>query len=248
MGAVGGMRIVGAVGGMRIVGAVGGMGGVWGAAPGTDPHPDAFLPDFAPTPKLTRLAKESRKLPGTPAVTATTAIATTATTATTATMATATTTTANAPRQTPAAAALPTSPPPGEATVSRMQSLSAKERGRRLVLAAEQGAVEELRALIAAGADVRAWDEWGCTALHWAAWRGDVEAARLLVGAGAAVDARDSFIGWTPLHHAAHNGHAEVADALLDAGADRVVTDAQGRTALDFARQFNHRRLVEMLS
>ncbi|XP_049944369.1 GA-binding protein subunit beta-1-like [Schistocerca serialis cubense] len=238
---------MGAVGGMRIVGAVGAMGGVWGAAPGTDPHPDAFLPDFAPTSKLTRLAKESRKLPGTPAVTATTAIATTATTATTATMATATTTTANAPRQTPAAAALPTSPPPGEATVSRMQSLSVEERGWRLLLAADDGAVGELRALIAAGADVASRGWGGQTALHWAAYRGDVEAVRLLVGAGAAADAR-SDAGWTPLHWAAFNGHAEVAAALLVAGADRGATTVGGQTALDLARQWNRWRLVEMLS
>ncbi|XP_049944374.1 putative ankyrin repeat protein PA3287 [Schistocerca serialis cubense] len=181
---------MGAVGGMRIVGAVGGMGGVWGAAPGTDPHPDAFLPDFAPTPKLTRLAKESRKLPG---------------------------------------------------------SLSVEERGWRLLLAADDGAVGELRALIAAGADVASRGWGGQTALHWAAYRGDVEAVRLLVGAGAAADAR-SDAGWTPLHWAAFNGHAEVAAALLVAGADRGATTVGGQTALDLARQWNRWRLVEMLS
>ncbi|XP_046983239.1 26S proteasome non-ATPase regulatory subunit 10-like [Schistocerca americana] len=131
---------------------------------------------------------------------------------------------------------------------AKRKSLSAEERDRRLVQAAKQRAVGELRALIAAGADVWARGEWrGWTALHWAAARGDVEAARLLVGAGAAVDARDDG-GWTPLHHAAANGRAEVAAALLVAGADRGATDGGGRTALDLARHYNHRRLVEMLS
>ncbi|XP_047104823.1 protein roadkill-like [Schistocerca piceifrons] len=175
-----------------------------------------------------------------------TATTSTTTRTRTATTTAATATSASAPHQTPAAAR-PTTLQPDEATVSQMRSLSAEERGRRLVQAAEQGAVGELRALIAAGADVAARGGWGWTALHWAAWRGDVEAARLLVGAGAAVDARD-VIGWTPLHLAAANGHTEVAAALLVGAADRGATTGDGRTALDIARWRNHRRLVEMLS
>ncbi|XP_047104634.1 poly [ADP-ribose] polymerase tankyrase-1-like [Schistocerca piceifrons] len=166
---------------------------------------------------------------------------------------TATTTTAGTTRQTAAAAAAaaaaapPTTPAPDDATVSRLRSLSAKERGWKLVQAADRGAVGELRALIAAGADVAARDGGGETALHCAALRGDVEAARLLVGAGAAVDARDDG-GWTPLHHAALSGRAEVAAELLVAGADRGATTRRGETALDIAREWNRRRLVEMLS
>ncbi|XP_046983501.1 neurogenic locus notch homolog protein 4-like [Schistocerca americana] len=177
----------------------------------------------------------------------TTSTTTTTTTRTTTTTTAATATSASAPRQTPAAAR-PTTPPPDEATVSQMRSLSAEERGRRLLQAAERGAVGELRALIAAGADVGARGGGGWTALHWTAARGGVEAARLLVGAGAAVDARSDG-GWTPLHYAAANGRAEVAAALLVAGADRGATAGDGgQTALDLARQWNRRRLVEMLS
>ncbi|XP_046983249.1 protein roadkill-like [Schistocerca americana] len=70
-----------------------------------------------------------------------------------ATTSTTTTTTAGTTCQTPAAAAAaaapPTTPAPDDATVSHLRSLSAEERGRRLVLAVEQGAVGELRALIA---------------------------------------------------------------------------------------------------
>ncbi|XP_049795993.1 speckle-type POZ protein-like [Schistocerca nitens] len=156
----------------------------------------------------------------------------------------------NGHSRTPAAAAPPTSarhtPPPDDAAVSRFRSLSAEERGRRLLQAAKQQAVGELRALIAAGADVAARDGSGRTALHCAAGWGDVEAARLLVGAGAAVDARTDG-GWTPLHCAAANGHAEVAAALLVAGADRGATTGYGETALDVAVRCNRRRLVEML-
>ncbi|XP_049772621.1 uncharacterized protein LOC126159854 [Schistocerca cancellata] len=66
--------------------------------------------------------------------------------------------------------------------------LSAKERGRRLVQAAEWGAVGQLRALIAAGADVAARDVRGLTALHcaarWGAY-GRAEVAAALLDAGA---------------------------------------------------------------
>ncbi|XP_049772716.1 protein roadkill-like [Schistocerca cancellata] len=101
-------------------------------------------------------------------------------------------------------------PPP------KRRSLSAEERARRLLQAAEGGAVGQLRALIAAGADLEArGGQWGWTALHWAA----------------------------------SNDHAEVAAALLAAGADRGAKTAdRGQTALDIARQYNERRLVEMLS
>ncbi|XP_049770206.1 poly [ADP-ribose] polymerase tankyrase-1-like isoform X2 [Schistocerca cancellata] len=154
---------------------------------------------------------------------------------------------ASAPCQTPAAAR-PTTPPPDEATVSQMRSLSEEERGRRLREAAEEGAVEEVRALLAAGADVGAGDEvYGWTALHWAAGRGDAAVVRLLLSAASDPNAR-TLGGQTPLHLAARNGHAEAAAALLQAGADRGVRTDWGNTPLDFARQQNRQQLVEMLT
>ncbi|XP_046984057.1 BTB/POZ and MATH domain-containing protein 3-like [Schistocerca americana] len=201
---------------------------------------------YDPPPQTSAPVVTELRTTTTTTTTSTTTTTRTTTTTTTAAVAAATTTSARAPRQTPAAAR-PTTPQPDEATVSQMRSPSAEERGRRLVQAAQQGAVGELRALIAAGAHVAARGGGGQTALHWAARRGGVEAARLLVGAGAAVDARDDD-GWTPLHYAALSGHAEVAAALLDAGAGRGATTRGGETALDIARRCNRRRLVGMLS
>ncbi|XP_047100878.1 BTB/POZ and MATH domain-containing protein 4-like [Schistocerca piceifrons] len=154
--------------------------------------------------------------------------------------------------RTPAAAAPPTSarhtPPPDDAAVCHFWSLSDAERGRRLREAAEEGVVEEVRALLAAGADVGAKDgEFGGTALHWAAGRGDAAVVRLLLSAASDPNARDHW-GETPLHVAALNGHAEAAAALLQAGADRGVASNSGRTPLDMARQRNHQEIVEMLT
>ncbi|XP_047100871.1 ankyrin repeat domain-containing protein 65-like [Schistocerca piceifrons] len=114
--------------------------------------------------------------------------------------------------------------------------LPAEERGRRLIQAAVQGLVGELRALLAAGTDVEARGGWGWTALHWAAVRGDVEVARLLVEAGADVNARESSREqMMPLHLAAERGGAAVARLLLQANADPNVRDSDGWTPLHWA-------------
>ncbi|XP_049769343.1 poly [ADP-ribose] polymerase tankyrase-1-like [Schistocerca cancellata] len=172
--------------------------------------------------------------------------ATTTTTATTA--APAADISASAPRQTPAAAR-PTTPQPDEATVSRMRRLSAKTRNMRLVHAAGKRAVGQLRALLAAGADVgaRAGLE-GRTALHWASRRGDVEAARLLLEAGAAVDAREiKGKQRTPLHLAAEEGGAAVARLLLRATADPNARDCRGWRPLHLAAAYGQAEVAAAL-
>ncbi|XP_047100912.1 ankyrin repeat domain-containing protein 65-like [Schistocerca piceifrons] len=127
------------------------------------------------------------------------------------------------------------------------RSLSDAERGTRLIEAAKGGAVEEVRALLAAGADVAARvGVWG-TALHWAALRGDAAVVRLLLSAASDPNAR-SQCGQTPLHWAAWSGQAEAAAALLQAGADRGVRANDGRTPLDVARQYNHQEIQQVAS
>ncbi|XP_049945507.1 protein roadkill-like isoform X2 [Schistocerca serialis cubense] len=132
--------------------------------------------------------------------------------------------------------------PPAEA-----RSLSDAERGRRLREAAMEGEVEEVRALLAAGADVGARDGDGWTALHCAALRGDAAVVRLLLSAASDPNARNQW-GQTPLHLAALFGHAEAAAALLQAGADRGVRADDGNTPLDIARQQNRQQVVKMLT
>ncbi|XP_047101509.1 poly [ADP-ribose] polymerase tankyrase-1-like isoform X1 [Schistocerca piceifrons] len=148
------------------------------------------------------------------------------------------------PGRSPAAAARHTPPPPDDAAVSRLQSLSQQERGRRLIEAAEQGAVEQLRELLAAGADVGARRErvfgGSRTALHVAAGGGHVAAASCLVGAGAEVDARTSLEQQTPLHWAARGGHAGVVRLLVGASADLNARDWWGRTPLHSAAERGH--------
>lgn len=74
-------------------------------------------------------------------------------------------------------------------------------------------------------------DEYGRTALHYAANDGDVERCRALLQAGAGPNAQDDN-GWTPLHFAAQAYSAPVTALLLDASANPQLRDSFGNTPL----------------
>lgn len=74
-------------------------------------------------------------------------------------------------------------------------------------------------------------DEFGRSAIHYAAAEGDPgEVSRLLAG-GADPGAADAA-GFTPLHFAAQEQHPDVVQVLLAAGADLRATDRWGNTPL----------------
>ncbi|XP_049796216.1 ankyrin-3-like [Schistocerca nitens] len=154
----------------------------------------------------------------------------------------------------PAAKHTATCPTPtfDDASVSFLRTLSAAEKGRRLIKAASDGAVQELQMLLAAGADVGATDGNKSatdgnknTALHWAAWQGHVEAASCLVGAGAEVDA-GNWVQNTPLHWAAWGGRPAVVRLLEEASADPNARNVDGDTPLHFAAE--HGRTEEAIA
>ncbi|XP_047100046.1 poly [ADP-ribose] polymerase tankyrase-1-like [Schistocerca piceifrons] len=149
---------------------------------------------------------------------------------------------------TPVAAAPPAcpTPPPADAEVSRMRRLSGREKGRRLLEAAQQSRMSEMRAVLAAGADVGATDSDGWTALHWVARNGQVEMAKCLLAAGADVEARGQW-KWTALFWAARQGQVEVAKALLSAGADLEARDIWQNTPLFLAAMTGHTAAVRFL-
>src|SRR5262245_58095724 len=84
--------------------------------------------------------------------------------------------------------------------------------------AAMRGDTAEVRRLLQSGADVKATQADGATALHWAAYHGDASLATLLLDAGADVAAANRN-GSTPMWLAASRGDAAVIQALLDKGA-----------------------------
>ena len=118
--------------------------------------------------------------------------------------------------------------------------------GESLCIAAADGDLDQVKALLSKGADPLAKDRFGTPALTHASGAGQTEIARLLLGRGAEVNAR-GFLGITALVQAAANGQADTVRVLLDAGADlRAHTDS-GITALDSARFRKHKEVEEML-
>lgn len=101
-----------------------------------------------------------------------------------------------------------------------------KKPTKSLHRAARDGDIEQVRLLIAKGADVNAKIQGiGETALHLAAKRGDKDVAELLIDKGADVNVKDNS-GYTPLYRAASSlievsiaGRKDVADLLIARGA-----------------------------
>ena len=54
--------------------------------------------------------------------------------------------------------------------------------------------------------------------------------------------------GWTALHYAAARGYLAIATRLLEGGADLTLRDKDGKTALDWARQYRKSEVVALLS
>ena len=102
-----------------------------------------------------------------------------------------------------------------------------------------------IQALLEAGAEVDAVNEYGYTPLHnLSQGAGPTEApfAKMLIAAGADVNIQDHY-GMTPLYHMTIHGLGckglEVARVLIKAGADVNIKDKYGKSPLDSARE-NH--------
>jgi len=100
-----------------------------------------------------------------------------------------------------------------------------------LINAAENKQHDAALKLIEQGADVRAKDVDGTTALHWAAHYADVALVDKLIRAGAQVNVSNDY-GSSPIMEAATVGNAEALKLLLKAGGDPESPNAEGQTAL----------------
>ncbi len=109
-----------------------------------------------------------------------------------------------------------------------------------------RGDTAGLQAALAAGADTKAGDRWGVTALMRAAALGHRETVDLLLEHGAEAG-QASAAGNTALMAAAARGHLDVVARLLDAGGDPVHQNKWGVSAYDWAKWPSNAAEIESL-
>ena len=119
-----------------------------------------------------------------------------------------------------------------------------------LMLAVRRGNADEVRALLAAGADPNIPEWHNNTPLMHACQLGYTDIVRMLLAAGADVNARD-VKGWTALMGVCvsrNNPTTEIAEMLLAAGADITPADSDyGHTALVYAAKSSKAGHVALL-
>ncbi len=96
-------------------------------------------------------------------------------------------------------------------------------------------------------ADIDAQDDFGITALHWAAARNDEQTVNALLKRNANVNIRDND-GNTPLHYAARNGHLNIVRALLTHNAQVNLFNNQNESAWILALRNNHPEIADLLA
>jgi ankyrin repeat protein len=125
------------------------------------------------------------------------------------------------------------------------------DRRNPLLLCGENGNVALLREVLRGDPDLGATNRYGGVALIPACERGHEEMVRALLETEIDVD-HVNDLGWTALLETVLLGdgdaaHQRILRMLIDAGADRSITDRDGVTALEHARERGYAEMVAML-
>jgi ankyrin repeat protein len=108
----------------------------------------------------------------------------------------------------------------------------------QLHIAAQNGDVDRVRALLAENPSLAYFDAIGCTPLHYAVEKEDFRITSLLLESGADINAHDrEHIGETPLGRVADTCTPEMARFLVERGADPTIPGWMTLTAIDRAQQ-----------
>ncbi|MEX0672164.1 MAG: ankyrin repeat domain-containing protein [Candidatus Babeliales bacterium] len=113
--------------------------------------------------------------------------------------------------------------------------------------AAKDGNIPLLEFLLKAGAAVTAVEQFGYTALHWAAIYGHKECTRILAAYPEILNQGLINSTFSPLHLAVRDNHYDTAQILLQAGAKVDNYDYQNRTPLHHAVIKNDTKMIKLL-
>lgn len=108
------------------------------------------------------------------------------------------------------------------------------------------GKASILDLIIKAGADVDKGDAMGFTPLHWSIMRNEEHMTKKLLGHVKNINAQTNS-GETPLIRAVREQHYDISLLLLRHKADRTIADHFNKTALDYAREKGHEKLIHLL-
>uniref|UniRef100_A0A8C1JI92 E3 ubiquitin-protein ligase MIB2 n=1 Tax=Cyprinus carpio TaxID=7962 RepID=A0A8C1JI92_CYPCA len=123
-----------------------------------------------------------------------------------------------------------------------------KNQGKTaLQVAAHQGHVEVVKALLQANSSIEAKDEDGDAALHYTAFGNQAEITRLLLSKGASVNLLNNSM-CTALHIAVNKGFTDVVRVLTEHTADVNLQDSYGDTPLHDAVAKDFRSIIEILT
>ena len=123
---------------------------------------------------------------------------------------------------------------------------AAKGTDLKVYVAAKEGQLAMLKAMLANGANVNAANANGRSALMGAVYYRNRGIIRELLSEGADVDAVDAQ-GKTALMIAVANQYMEIIQDLLNAGADVSVKDKKEGTALTLAEKINNKKIIKLL-
>ncbi|OAB79342.1 hypothetical protein WSTR_05300 [Wolbachia endosymbiont of Laodelphax striatellus] len=117
----------------------------------------------------------------------------------------------------------------------------------QLLTAVQGGDLNEVRSLIAQGANIDTNDKNGNTPLYSAAEIGDLNLVKLLLDNGANIEAKNGEYQATPLHGAVENYRIDVVKLLLNRGTNVNAEDKGNWTPLHYAADNDNLNIVKLL-
>lgn len=116
-----------------------------------------------------------------------------------------------------------------------------------LIGGAKIGSIPVIRSALGVGAFIDLRDEYGATALHWAAWNNHTDAAIYLISIGADPNIPNNSYGDSPLITSISNENLKITKALVKAGGDINYRDFDGDAPLIIAAARGHLKIVDFL-